>query len=460
MATTTIRPSSGSGTNWTDVANAYDTSTTTYTTASLTRSNYSASNAVFTLNLSSVNYNNIEKATLIVRAKVTSAIMDLHVDTIGGKRLGTITPTTSEKDYTIDVTNNLINMGATPGENYSTSLSVQNGSYNSSTGQPALSDNDKAVTTAKINMRELLQQYESVTITATHKDTNINFSSMIVSTASAHGSGSIENWELDRWDIIQYAAGSPNVSGKTIYATFSSSNTTLMNSLNTYPYVCLEIRKYDTSLTIAAADVTANAKDDPAAIDSLNQINLISVLSSYSSTSLYIYDIRLEIESKLSNIKIGSSIADYIYLGTTAIVKAYLGTVLIYDRTSNSSSGGESGSLSGTTGTSNISMIHNSGVDEDGSFYSATMYARSNKVNVSEYSSITISVTVNTIFDYEIGYIALYDSSQNCVDVISVEGGTSYTTALSSNVAYMAFDMFVDDDDDPNITATMKYTYR
>ena len=105
-------------------------------------------------------------------------------------------------------------------------------------------------------------------------------------------------------------------------------------------------------------------------------------------------------------------------------------------------------------------MIHNSGVDEDGSFYSATMYARSNKVNVSEYSSITISVTVNTIFDYEIGYIALYDSSQNCVDVISVEGGTSYTTALSSNVAYMAFDMFVDDDDDPNITATMKYTYR
>ena len=123
------------------------------------------------------------------------------------------------------------------------------------------------------------------------------------------------------------------------------------------------------------------------------------------------------------------------------------------------SNSGNSGN-SGTTGTSNISMRHNSGVDYDGSFYNATMYARSNKINVSEYSSITISVRMNTIFDYELGYLALYDSSQNCVDVISIEGGTSYTTNLSSNVAYIAFDMFVDDDDDPNITATMKYTYR
>ena len=107
-------------------------------------------------------------------------------------------------------------------------------------------------------------------------------------------------------------------------------------------------------------------------------------------------------------------------------------------------------------------MIHNKAIDDDGSFYNATMYARSNKINVSEYSSITISVSVNTIFDYELTYLAFYDSSQNCIDItfLGGRGRTSYTTALASNVAYIAFDVFVDDDDDPNITATMKYTYR
>ena len=120
-------------------------------------------------------------------------------------------------------------------------------------------------------------------------------------------------------------------------------------------------------------------------------------------------------------------------------------------------------SSSGTTGTSNISMIHNSAVDDDGSFYSADMYARSNMIDVSNYSSVTINVSISyTPFYYEIVNIALYDSSKKLLNMefLGDQGKTSYTTNLSSNVAYMTFDVFVDDDDDPDITATMEYTYR
>lgn len=120
-------------------------------------------------------------------------------------------------------------------------------------------------------------------------------------------------------------------------------------------------------------------------------------------------------------------------------------------------------SSSGTTGTSNVSIIHNSAVDEDGTFYSADMYARSNMIDVSNYSSVTINVSISyTPFYYEIVNIALYDSSKKLLNMefLGDQGETSYTTNLSSNVAYIAFDMFVDDDDDPNITATMEYIYR
>lgn len=74
MATVTLRPTSGSGSSWSNIANAYDTNTSTAATVNATSSNYSSRIATFNFDISVIPANaTINSATLNVRYKQSSS---------------------------------------------------------------------------------------------------------------------------------------------------------------------------------------------------------------------------------------------------------------------------------------------------------------------------------------------------------------------------------------------------
>ena len=109
MATITLRPTSASASNWSDIANAYDGSTTSTATVLISKNNYSSSTATFNFNTSSIPSSaTITGATLNVRAKASTASgITMYVDLNGSSsdRIINQSLTTTETNYSADVTN-------------------------------------------------------------------------------------------------------------------------------------------------------------------------------------------------------------------------------------------------------------------------------------------------------------------------------------------------------------------
>lgn len=108
MATLTIRPTSGSGTSWSNIANAYDTSTSSAATVSLRSSNYSNRTATFNISLSSIpTGSTITSATLTINSKASTANrLTLRVDINGNSSYRVINQslTTTATNYTANIT--------------------------------------------------------------------------------------------------------------------------------------------------------------------------------------------------------------------------------------------------------------------------------------------------------------------------------------------------------------------
>ena len=109
MPSMTFRPISGTGSSWSNIANTYDTSgTSTAATVSLSASNYSSRVGIFDFDLSSFPSNaKMTKATLTINAKAALPQITLYGDIDGdsSKRIINSTLTTTQTDYTADVTN-------------------------------------------------------------------------------------------------------------------------------------------------------------------------------------------------------------------------------------------------------------------------------------------------------------------------------------------------------------------
>lgn len=107
MATLILRPTSGSGTSWSNIGNAYDGSDSTTATVSVRSSNYSSRTATFNFSASGIPSNaTINNATLTIRAKTSSSsrTVNVYADINGSSsRAMNQKLSTSTTNYTADV---------------------------------------------------------------------------------------------------------------------------------------------------------------------------------------------------------------------------------------------------------------------------------------------------------------------------------------------------------------------
>ena len=126
MATLTIRPTSGSGSSWNNIANAYDTNTSSVATVSLRSSNYKNRTATFNISLSSIpTGSTITSATLTINAKASATRITLYADINGssGSRVISQSLTTTATNYTANITSYISSLSTLKLTGYISSLS-------------------------------------------------------------------------------------------------------------------------------------------------------------------------------------------------------------------------------------------------------------------------------------------------------------------------------------------------
>ena len=107
MATITLRPTSGTGSGWTDVANVYDGNQSTSGSVSTSRLNYSSRTLVLNFDTSVIPSGaTINSATLTVRSQAGKNTITVYVDINqdSNNRVISSKQSTSASNYTDDVT--------------------------------------------------------------------------------------------------------------------------------------------------------------------------------------------------------------------------------------------------------------------------------------------------------------------------------------------------------------------
>ena len=113
MATITLRPTSGTGSGWTNVANVYDGNQSTLGSVSVSRLNYSSRTLVLDFDTSAIpSGSTINKATLTIRSKAGKNTITVYVDINqdSANRVINQKQTTSVANYTADVTDYMSNL--------------------------------------------------------------------------------------------------------------------------------------------------------------------------------------------------------------------------------------------------------------------------------------------------------------------------------------------------------------
>ena len=113
MATITLRPTSGTGSGWTNVANVYDGNQSTLGSVSVSKLNYSSRTLVLDFDTSAIpSGSTINKATLTIRSKAGKNTITVYVDINqdSANRVINQKQTTSVANYTADVTDYMSNL--------------------------------------------------------------------------------------------------------------------------------------------------------------------------------------------------------------------------------------------------------------------------------------------------------------------------------------------------------------
>ncbi len=126
MATITLRPTSGTGSEWTNVANVYDGSQSTSGSVSTSRLNYSSRTLVLNFDTSVIPSGaTINSATLTIRSQggknTITAYVDINQDS--NNRVISSKQSTSAANYTGDVTSYMSNLTSVEVTAYNTNLS-------------------------------------------------------------------------------------------------------------------------------------------------------------------------------------------------------------------------------------------------------------------------------------------------------------------------------------------------
>lgn len=123
MATITLRPTSGTGSNWDNVANIYDGDTSTSGSVSVSRTNYSSRTLVLNFDTSVIPSGaTINSATLTIRSQAgktsISAYVDINQDS--ANRVINQNQTTSAANYTANITSYISNLSSVEVTGYNT----------------------------------------------------------------------------------------------------------------------------------------------------------------------------------------------------------------------------------------------------------------------------------------------------------------------------------------------------
>ena len=115
MATLTLRPTSGTGAEWTNIANVYDGNQSTSGSVSVSRFNYSSRTLVLNFDTSVIPSGaTINSATLTIRSQAgkttISAYVDINQDS--ANRVINSKQSTSTNNYTADITSYMSNLSS------------------------------------------------------------------------------------------------------------------------------------------------------------------------------------------------------------------------------------------------------------------------------------------------------------------------------------------------------------
>ena len=304
MATVTLRPTSGSGTSWSNIENAYDTSTSTTATVSVSSSNYSSRTATFNFDISEIPSNAIiNSATLTIICKGSSNNrITLYADINGSSSSRVINSScsTSTGNKTADVISYMSNLN-----------SIKLTGYNSRSSSYTLSIYD-------INI-EVTYELPKATYTITFKDwdgTTLKTQTVEEGSSATPPSnptrtgytftgwlGSYTNVQSNVTITAQYSINTYTVTFKDWNGTTLKTQTVNHGSSATAPSNPIREGYEFTGWSGSYTNVTSN----------------LTIMAQYE-------------EADVENLKIGNIAVNGCYIGEEKVIGIYLGNFLIYSK--------------------------------------------------------------------------------------------------------------------------------
>ena len=317
MATLTLRPTSGTGDSWTNVANVYDGNESTLSSVSTSIWTYEASTLVLDFDTSVIpSEATINSATLTIRSKAgkntVKAYVDINQDSTN--RVINQQQTTSVANYTADVTNYMSDL---------TSVEV------------TAANNNWSRNTFELYELWIDVDYDytaSTTYTVTFKD----YDGSIIDTQTVPSGGNATPPTPTRtgYDFTGWSGGSyTNVTSNVVLTAQYSIKTFTVRFLDWNNDV-LDTQTVDYG---GSATPPNNPTRDGYTFTGWSG-NYTNVTADVDIIAQYTQNSSGGDDTSVKNIKIGNSTISKLYLGTSQIVKVYLGDTLIYG---GSSSGGE-----------------------------------------------------------------------------------------------------------------------
>ena len=309
MATITLRPTSGSGSNWNNITNAYDGNESTIASVSVS---LFGSPKTLTLNFDTSvipSGANINSATLTMRSKAGKTTITANVDINGNSEYRIISQKQSTKatNYTADVTSYMSDL---------TSVDV------------VVNNNNWSGNTFDLHELWIDVDYTASTTTTTYTVRFLDWDNSVISTQTVTRGGSAtppSNPTRDGYVFTGWDKSFTNITANTdIHAQYT---------IKTYTVRFLDWN--GTVLDTQTINHGSNATPPPNPTRdgytfsgwSGNYTNVtadVDIIAQYTQNSSGGDD------TSVKNIKIGNSTISKLYLGTSQIVKVYLGDTLIY----------------------------------------------------------------------------------------------------------------------------------
>ena len=210
------------------------------------------------------------------------------------------------------------------------------------------------------------------------------------------------------------------------YKKITLNRTTIQN----YKYIALffssssDERNFEIVVKTGAAVVDQTYGSGSSTSSEGGTLNLIGHMTSTSLTTLYIYDITLNINYSTCETNFGNTSINSIYLGQTGISDVYLGTTLVYKKSS-SSSGGSGGSGSSGVSEEVLTLYQGSPEQNSSSYDGSEGVVSTSPIDITNLKSLTVTITQTSDNSVYIMCLNEYNANKLFTDYTSVEHSMS-----------------------------------